>query len=163
VGADSPATLFAIAWDPDKPAVLASTLKDTQAPPQGSPEGGLCPEGNSDCPPLAASSPGVLPSLPVVLPMPCSSPVTSASGTPTAGASAAASGATGAPAASPSASATTGPSPSPSCPPSPPAGGSPRNDLPLWIALGVVGVLSVVLVGRYLIVRRRRETPAETS
>jgi photosystem II stability/assembly factor-like uncharacterized protein len=163
VGADSPATLFAIAWDPDRPAVVAYTLKDTQALPQGSPEGGLCPEGNSDCPPLAASSPGVLPSLPVVLPVPCSSPVTSASGTPTAGASAAASGATGALAASPSASATTGPSPSPSCPPTPQPGGSPRNDPPLWIGLGVVGVLFVVLVGRYLVVRRRREIPAETS
>jgi hypothetical protein len=33
----------------------------------------------------------------------------------------------------------------------------------LWIALGVVGVLLVGLVGRYLMVRRRREIRGESS
>jgi photosystem II stability/assembly factor-like uncharacterized protein len=163
VGADSPATLFAIAWDPDKPTVLPYLLSDTQAQPQGSAEGGLCPEGNSDCPPLAASSPGVVASFPVVLPVPCLSPITSALGTPSPSVSAEATVAATALAASPSVSASPGPSPSPSCPPSPPPGGSPRNDLPLGIVLVVLGVLLLVLAGRFLIVRRRREIPAEGS
>jgi hypothetical protein len=154
VGNDSPATLFAVAWDPDKPAVQPYQLKDTQAQPQGSAEGGMCPEGNSDCPPLAASSPGVVASFPLVLPSACSSPITSPGATPSPGVS-------GAATASPSASASSGPSPSPSCPPSKPPGAGPRNDLLLGIALVVIGVLLLVLAGRFLIVRRRREIRPE--
>jgi photosystem II stability/assembly factor-like uncharacterized protein len=156
VGSDSPATLFAIAWDPDKPVVQPFMLGDTQALPQGSAEAGLCPEGNSDCPPLAASSPGVVASFPVVLPVPCSSPITSASGTPSAGALVSPTQ----PAASPSASGSPGASPSPSCPPRPGPGGNVRNVWPLGIALVAAGVLLLLVAGRFLIVRRRREIPA---
>src|SRR6202022_973339 len=75
IARDSPATLFAVAWNPDKPEVVPYSLSDTQAQPQGDPEAGLCPGGNSGCPPLAASSPGAGASFPVVLPQPCQSPI----------------------------------------------------------------------------------------
>ncbi len=161
VARDSPATLFAVAWNPDKPAVVPYQVNDTQAQPQGSPESGLCPEGNSDCPPLAASSPGVIASFPVVLPSPCSSPiVTSASASPSG--SAAPSPSPSPTAANPSASAGARASPSPTCPASPGPGGG-GNDVPLAVALVIVGVLLLALVARFFIVRRRSEIPEEGS
>jgi photosystem II stability/assembly factor-like uncharacterized protein len=150
IGRNNPASLFAVAWNPDKPAVLAFGVSDTQAQPQGEAEAGVCPEGNSGCPPLAESSPGVVSSFPLVLPEPCQSPIITIQQTsPSPGAS------PPAPSPSPSASVSPGPSPSPSCAPSPAAAPNRRNDLPIGLALVALGALLVVLVGRVIIVRRR--------
>jgi photosystem II stability/assembly factor-like uncharacterized protein len=150
IGRNNPASLFAVAWNPDKPAVLAFGVSDTQAQPQGEAEAGVCPEGNSGCPALAESSPGVVSSFPLVLPEPCQSPIIAIQQTsPSPGAS------PPAPSPSPSASLSPGPSPSPSCAPSPAAAPNRRNDLPIGLALVALGALLVVLVGRVIIVRRR--------
>lgn len=165
IGRDSPATLFSVAWNPDTPAVLPYTLSDTEAQPQGQPENGLCPEGNSDCPPLAESSPVAVSSFPVVVPPPCQSPIVGIQQTspspqvsPSAAATVAAS-----PAATSSPSASPAPSPSPTCPPSPASGGGGRSDLPVGLALVVVGALLLLLVVRIITVRRRRETAEESE
>ncbi len=163
VGRDSPATLFAVAWNPDKPAVVPYQVSDTQAQPQGSPESGLCPEGNSDCPPLAASSPGVITSFPVVLPSPCASPIiTSASAGPS-GSSAPSPSQSPSPAVSPSGSGSPGPSPSPTCSSNAGHNGGGGNDVPLAIALVIVGLLLLALVVRFFTVRRRSEIPDQGS
>jgi photosystem II stability/assembly factor-like uncharacterized protein len=155
IGRTNPAQLFAMAWNPDKPAVLAFTLTDTQVQPQGEAEGGVCPEGNSGCPPLAESSPGVISSFPLVLPPPCQSPIITVQSTsPSPG-----------PSPSPSVSGSPGPSPSPTCAPSPAAAPSHSNDLPVGLALVLLGALLLVLVGRVIMVRRRAgvTTPEPTT
>jgi photosystem II stability/assembly factor-like uncharacterized protein len=168
IARNSPATLFAVAWNPDKPAVVPYNLSDTQAQPQGEPEGGLCPEGNSGCPPLAASSPGGGANFPVVLPQPCPSPiVTQQKTSPSPGASppaSAAPAATASPPASATAAATASPrpSPSPSCPATGGRGPNRRDDFPLVPALVAGGALLLVVLGRVFLVRRRSE-PANDS
>lgn len=155
IARNSPAALFAVAWNPDKPAVVPYTLSDTQAQPQGEPEAGLCPEGNSGCPPLVASSPGGGSSFPVVLPSPCLSPISSQpTASPSPGASAAP-----APAASPSVSPAGSPRPSPTsgCPANARSSPNRGGNWPLLAALAVAGAVLLVVVVRVLLARRRPE------
>jgi photosystem II stability/assembly factor-like uncharacterized protein len=164
VARNSPATLFAVAWNPDKPAVVAFTLSDTQAQPQGEPEAGLCPEGNSGCPPLAASSPGAGSSFPVVLPQPCLSPIiTQQTLSPSPGASAAVSPPAAAASPSGSPGASPGASPTPSCAATARSSPNHGGDFPLLAALLVLAALVVVVVGRVLLVRRRSGLPERPS
>jgi photosystem II stability/assembly factor-like uncharacterized protein len=157
VGRNNPASLFAVAWNPDKPAVVPFALSDTQAQPQGEPEGGMCPEGNSGCPPLAESSPGVVSSFPLILPEPCQSPIIAIQQTsPSPSGS---SSPTALPTPSPSTSASPSPSPSPTCAPSPASSPSHHNDLPAALALLVLGAVLLALVVRVVLVRRRAQTP----
>ena len=166
IARNSPATLFAVAWNPDKPAVVPYTLSDTQAQPQGDPEAGLCPEGNSGCPPLAASSSGAGSSFPVVLPSVCPSPsISPQTAAPSPGGSAA--GSPASPAAVASASGSPGasprPSPTPGCPATARSSPNRRGDFPVLAALVIAGVLLLVVAVRVMMVRRRRRLPERPS
>ncbi|MEA2647558.1 MAG: hypothetical protein QOE92_2641, partial [Chloroflexota bacterium] len=109
----APATLVALAYNPDKPLATAYVLSDTQAVPAGTAEGGTCPEpGTLDqCPTTNVANPGELPS-PFQVVSACASPTPSPAATPTA-APASPEPAASAPATA-SASAAPSPSPSPS-------------------------------------------------
>jgi photosystem II stability/assembly factor-like uncharacterized protein len=152
LGRDNPATLAAAAWNPDKPLAPVYALSDLQAPPQGRPEDGVCPEpscqgGFQPAPtPTPSASPSASPSAASCAPSP-SGPA-SLSPSPTGAAPA------------PSPASSPGPSPSSSGPqPCPtPTRGLPapaRADLPLPVAIGVVSVLGVLLVGSILFARLR--------
>lgn len=150
LGRDNPATLVAVAWNPDRPLAPVYSLSDTQAPPQGQPEGGVCPEqscqgGVQPQPtPTPGASPGASPSA-----LPCS-PAPSASAAP----SGSATNAAPAPSPASTASSSSGtPQPCPS-----PTGALPgpaHADIPVPVAIGVVAVLGVLLVGSILFARLR--------
>jgi hypothetical protein len=150
VGRDNPATLVAAAWNPDKPLAPVYELGDTQAPPSGAPEGGVCPEPNC----LGGVQPVVTPSAaPAASPSPSPEPcLAGPAATPTPAASAS----PGAPAAAPTAAASA--ASSGHLVPCPTAGSTPvppHNDIPLPVAVGVVGVLAVLLVGSIVVARLR--------
>ena len=147
LGRNNPAALVAVAWNPDTPLAPVYSLSDTQAPPQGQPEGGVCPEpscqGGTQPQPtsVAAPTPSASPSAVVCPPSPevhASAPAAAASPAPSVSA-----------AASPSSRAHLCPTPTHSVP-------SPaRTDIPLPVAIGVVVVLGVLLVGSILFARLR--------
>ncbi|MDQ6746718.1 MAG: glycoside hydrolase, partial [Candidatus Dormibacteraeota bacterium] len=62
VGRDNPATLISAAWNPDKPLALVYQLSDTQAPPAGQPEAGVCPEPSCQGGVQASAAPAATPS-----------------------------------------------------------------------------------------------------
>ena len=148
VGRDNPSTVVAAAWNPDKVIAPVYTLSDTQAPPQGQPEGGVCPEttcqggtqpGQS---PVPGTTPAPSPSPSPCLSAPLPSPPLSPSVSPAASA---------APSASASATETTSPCPTATPRPSPP----PKTDIPLPLAIGVVLVLAGLLLGSIVVTRLR--------
>jgi photosystem II stability/assembly factor-like uncharacterized protein len=159
VGRDNPATILAAAWNPDKAVAPVYQLSDTQAPPQGQPESGVCPEpsclGNFQVTPSpspsVSASPGASPS---------ARPCTRATATPrvpsgsAASSSAAPGGGVSPAAATPTveASPTAIQEPCPS--PTPQA--SPRHtDIPVPLAVGVVLVLAGLLLGSLVVTRLR--------
>ena len=156
LGRNSPATLTISAYNPDKPLSAAFIVNDTQAAPQGQPEGGVCPEpGTQDqCTAPPVGGPVAVPSAFVpqsACPSPSSSPSAAASASPT----------DSAPppppaSASPSASAIPTNPPfgcvSPSSTPAPPPSKGP--DLPFWLAGAVLVVLAVILGVRLFLARR---------
>ena len=153
VGRDNPASVLAASWNPDKPLAPVYEVSDTQAPPQGKPEDGVCPEVSCkggtqptvSPAPTTAASPSPSPTPCVAAP----SPSPSLSHSPSAAPSAAATASPAAAAATPSV--TSQPCPSPSATTTPP----PRNDIPLPVAVGVVAVLGMLLVGSIVVTRLR--------
>ncbi|HEV1997987.1 MAG TPA: sialidase family protein, partial [Candidatus Dormibacteraeota bacterium] len=145
-GRDSPATVVAAAWNPDKPLAAIYELTDTQAPPQGKPEDGVCPEISCKGGTIPSISPVPTANAPTPSATPCVLP---AAASPSPRASAAAP-ATAAPAAA-SPAAGLAPCPSPSKTPS----GLGHSDIPLPVAVVVVVVLGVLLVGSIVITRLR--------
>ncbi|MDP9325565.1 MAG: hypothetical protein M3O87_03405 [Candidatus Dormibacteraeota bacterium] len=147
LGRNAPATLAVAAWNPDTPAAPAFVLNDTQAVPQGQPEGGVCPEPGTEnqCTALSGGTPANVPS--AFAPQnACTSPSSSPSitGTPSAAATSA----------SPSPTSTNAPF---GCATPTPGSDSPPQqgpDVPIVIALGVLAILAVVLVGRIFFTRR---------
>jgi len=164
VGRDSPVTSIVATYAPDARSVKLWQYRDAGVAPTGTPEDGFCPEascatGNISLPVAVHGSPES--GAPLVNPCPTPSPTPSRKPSPRAsGASPSPSPATSPAPAAASASATASPSPSgppapnpcvtPSPTSRPPAGG----DLPPWIALGGVGLLLVILVGRLALFRR---------
>jgi hypothetical protein len=148
VGRDNPATLVAAAWNPDKPLAPVYELSDTQAPPAGAAEGGVCPEPScqggvqpvTSPPPAPTASPS--PSAQSCLESPSPSPSVSAGASPAAAASA-----------SPGAGSTAAPAPCPT--PSRSLPGPAHSDIPLPVAVGVVSVLAILLVGSIVVARLR--------
>jgi photosystem II stability/assembly factor-like uncharacterized protein len=148
VGRDNPATVIAAAWNPDKALAPVFALSDTQAPPSGQPEAGVCPEpscqGGFQVQPSAPPVPSPSPS---PSPAPCGAPSPSPSGSASPGA------------ASPlpqSTASTPGATPAPSATPCPPARrtGS-RIDIPVPLAVGALVVLGVLLIGSIVVTRVR--------
>ena len=145
VGRDNPATLVAAAWNPDKPLAPVYQLSDTQAPPQGQPEAGVCPEPSCQGGAIPTAAPSPTASAPT--PSPCiATPPGRGSPAPRVSASTAASIAP-----RPGASASAQPCPTPSK--SPTASG--RGDLPVPLAVAVVVVLGVLLGGSIIVTRLR--------
>lgn len=154
LGRNAPATLAVAAWNPDTPTAPAYLLNDTQAVPQGQPEGGVCPEPGteSQCTALG-TGPGVVPPA-FVAQDACASPSPAVASSAPAAAS---------PATSASVASSAGDSPSASsnapfgCTTPTPASGPTAKagfDLPIWVALGVLVVLAVLLVARVFFTRR---------
>ncbi|GAC1330420.1 MAG: hypothetical protein NVSMB17_07750 [Candidatus Dormibacteria bacterium] len=153
VGRDNPATVVAAAWSPDKGTAPLFTLSDTQAPPQGQPEGGVCPEpacqggtqpvASPTVPPVATASPSPSPT-----PTPRPSPTAARSASPVTGAG------TTAPTPGTAAGSTVLPEPciarSPAVPVPP-----HRSDLPLPLVIGVALVLAGLLLGSLVVTRLR--------
>lgn len=151
-GRDNPATVVVTAWNPDKPLAAVYELSDTQAPPQGKPEDGVCPETSCKGGAIPAVSPAPTANVPSPSPTPCVVPAAASpsprSTSPSAGASALPSAST-APVASPAVRLK--PCPSPSQAP----GGPAHSDIPLPVAVGVVAVLGALLVGSIVVTRLR--------
>ncbi|MEA2682917.1 MAG: hypothetical protein QOK05_1245 [Chloroflexota bacterium] len=153
LGRNNPATVIAASWNPDKPVAPVYALNDTQAPPSGQPEGGVCPEQSCQggVQPEASAVPIASPS-PSPSTSPCvGSPVVLATASAAASSPAPATSAPASPAASPSATA-----PEPCATPTKSLPGPPRGDIPLPVAIGVVAVLGVLLVGSLVFARLRR-------
>ncbi|MFN2466096.1 MAG: WD40/YVTN/BNR-like repeat-containing protein [Candidatus Dormibacteria bacterium] len=151
VGRDNPATLVAAAWNPDKPVALVYSLGDTQAPPAGQPEAGVCPEVSCQggVQPLGSPPPSAAPS-PSPTPTPCVEPATAPpAASPTVSVSA------GGASPPPSASSSTAARPRPCPTPTRALPGPPRTDIPLPLAAGVVVVLGALLVGSIVLARIR--------
>jgi hypothetical protein len=160
VGRDNPATVISASWNPDKPLAAVYEVSDTQAPPAARAEDGVCPEPSCkggtivlpSAAPTAVTSPSPSPSACVAAISPTPS-TRSASPAESASASASPAAPASAPGASPVPSPSTAPQPCPS--PSRGAGTSPRNDIPLPVAIGVVAVLAALLVGSIVVTRLR--------
>ena len=147
VGRDNPTTVVAAASNPDKMLAPVFSLSDTQAPPQGQPEGGVCPEpaclGGTQ--PVQSPSAGPVVTLPSPASTPCGvAPSPLASGAPATAPSASAAAANGLGVA---------PAPCPTVTPSPPP--AHKTDIPLPLAIGVVLVLAGLLLGSILVTRLR--------
>ncbi|MHB8509056.1 MAG: WD40/YVTN/BNR-like repeat-containing protein [Candidatus Dormibacteria bacterium] len=160
----SPGGLVAMAFNPDRPAVIPYVYNDTQAPLTGTPEGGVCPSASA----CAPGDPDPFPATTAAAPSPeadsvigpiCGASPTpsppSSSPTPSAPRSPGSAGSSPAATASASASATPSPSPVPCrnlASPRPPK--SSHSDLPLNLAWVVVGALMLLLLGRVVSARR---------
>jgi photosystem II stability/assembly factor-like uncharacterized protein len=161
VARNSPGTLYVATFDPDQPsgAATAYAYTDAQAALSGTPEEGVCPSAaacTGDLHPLPAVE-GIKPA-PVILHAGGCVAAT-ARPTPTTGGSAQPAAASPSPSPATSAAAAGAspvPSPSPSCAPSakPTPNHRARNDLPIELAAGVVGLLLLVLVSRIFLARR---------
>jgi hypothetical protein len=144
LGRDNPATLVAVAWNPDRPLAPVYSLSDTQVSPQGRPEDGVCPEQSCQggFQPQPTPTPSALPSA-SPSPAPCA-PSPSASPT------------SAAPAPSPASLASPSPGVRQPCPsPTRALPRAARTDIPLPLAIGVVAVLGALLVGSILFARLR--------
>ncbi|MFY9615130.1 MAG: hypothetical protein WAT58_06985 [Candidatus Dormiibacterota bacterium] len=151
LGRNSPATLAVAAWNPDTPTAPAFVLNDTQAVPQGQPEGGVCPEPGteSQCTALSGGTPANVPSAfapqdACASPSPSTSPSPSIIPTPSAALTSA----------SPSAGSSNAPFGCSTPTPGPDSSPKPGPDVPIVIALGVLAILAVVLVSRIFFTRR---------
>ncbi|MFN2463132.1 MAG: WD40/YVTN/BNR-like repeat-containing protein [Candidatus Dormibacteria bacterium] len=150
VGRDNPATVVVAAWNPDKNVNVAFSLSDTQATPQGQPEGGVCPEpscqGGTQAPasPTATAAASPSPSTPICVNAPAPAPTAGGAvvGTPSAAS------------ASPGNAQT--PTPGTPCPTAGPKIPAPsRPNIALPVAAGVVLVLAGILLGSIALTRLR--------